>query len=120
MSGISSGNIKACKKYSSHIVIVARIGIKYAVKIYASAYMLICLLPNSHMLFCPVYLLPSFVLTFDWHHLHRELLHLVDFCHRRQMGLEPALEVGPKVEFEELGQLYSDFSDFLACFSHSE
>ena len=50
----------------------------------------------------------------------RELLHLVDFCRQRQLSLLPVLEVGPKVQFEDLGHLYAAFSDFLACFSHAE
>lgn len=50
----------------------------------------------------------------------REVLHLVDFCRRRQLSLLPVLEVGPKVQFEELPQLHCAFSDFLVCFSHVE
>ncbi|XP_076442258.1 uncharacterized protein LOC143281142 isoform X2 [Babylonia areolata] len=50
----------------------------------------------------------------------RELLHLVDYCGQRQLTLLPVLEVGPKVQFEDLPHLYPPFSDFLACFSHAE
>ncbi|KAK7502764.1 hypothetical protein BaRGS_00006014 [Batillaria attramentaria] len=50
----------------------------------------------------------------------REVLHLVDYCRQRQLNLLPVLEVGPKVQFEDLSLLYSIFSDFLACFSHAD
>ncbi|KAL8606628.1 hypothetical protein ACOMHN_025727 [Nucella lapillus] len=50
----------------------------------------------------------------------REVLHLVDYCRQRQMTLLPVLEVGPKVQFEDLPRLYAAFSDFLVCFAHAE
>lgn len=52
--------------------------------------------------------------------LFSEVLHMSEFCHKRQMQLIPVVEVGPKVQFEALPKLYSVFQDFLACFGTAE
>ncbi|BFZ12007.1 hypothetical protein BsWGS_15047 [Bradybaena similaris] len=49
-----------------------------------------------------------------------EVLHVSEFCHKRHMQLLPVVEVGPKVQFEDLPKLYSVFQDFLACFGTAE
>ncbi|CAL1530401.1 unnamed protein product [Lymnaea stagnalis] len=49
-----------------------------------------------------------------------EVLHLSEFCQKRHMQLIPVVEVGPRVQFEDLSKLYSVFQDFLACFGNAE
>ncbi|XP_059160315.1 uncharacterized protein LOC131943943 [Physella acuta] len=49
-----------------------------------------------------------------------EVLHLSEFCAKRQMQLVPVVEVGPRVQFEDLSKLYSVFQDFLSCFGQAE
>ncbi|GFR59922.1 tankyrase-1 [Elysia marginata] len=49
-----------------------------------------------------------------------EVLRISEFCQKRRMQLIPVVEVGPRVQFEDLGKLYSVFQDFLACFENAD
>ncbi|XP_046371371.2 uncharacterized protein LOC124145584 isoform X2 [Haliotis rufescens] len=49
-----------------------------------------------------------------------DLVHLDLLCSARGLQLVPVLEVGPKVQFEDLPLLYTAFQDFVTCCSHSE
>ncbi|GFO34683.1 tankyrase-1 [Plakobranchus ocellatus] len=49
-----------------------------------------------------------------------EVLWIAEFCERRRMQLIPVVEVGPRVQFEDLSKLYSVFQDFLACFENAD
>ncbi|RUS72323.1 hypothetical protein EGW08_019915 [Elysia chlorotica] len=49
-----------------------------------------------------------------------EVLRISEFCQKRRMQLIPVVEVGPRVQFEDLAKLYSVFQDFLACFENAD
>merc|ERR1719239_13511 len=53
-------------------------------------------------------------------HSKSEILHMSEFAHKRWLQLIPVVEVGPKVQMEDLPKLYPVFQDFLICFPYAQ